>query len=271
MRKYAKYYINICSTVAGRKVLISPKTSSHDEDESDDIASRSYAERGDHNVLAVDYGDIAAMSWAFAFRSFEGILYQLIRTLNQLVDGGLIPTTLHIVGHSYGAQIAGNIGRNVNFVVPKIVALDAAYPRFSETEVHSLRKTDAEFVLVIHTEAGIFGITYPAGHVDFFPNRGESPQPGCELTEGGATARITEIVCSHQRSCSFYGESLRNTDAFYGRACDSYEEFEAGLCSSNATVVMGYETPTTARGTFTLQTNSASPYGRGISGATYEA
>ncbi|XP_068991308.1 pancreatic triacylglycerol lipase-like isoform X3 [Neodiprion pinetum] len=271
MRKYAKYYINICSTVAGRKVLISPKTSSHDEDESDDIASRC-------NIRGKGRPQCAGSGLRRHCRNVLGFCFPKLRRHPLPANQDPEPTGGRRTDPDDSAHRRSLLRSSDSWKHRKERefrsaenSLDAAYPRFSETEVHSLRKTDAEFVLVIHTEAGIFGITYPAGHVDFFPNRGESPQPGCELTEGGATARITEIVCSHQRSCSFYGESLRNTDAFYGRACDSYEEFEAGLCSSNATVVMGYETPTTARGTFTLQTNSASPYGRGISGATYEA
>jgi hypothetical protein len=42
----------------------------------------------------------------------------------------------------------------------------------------TLKKTDAEFVDLIHTaKAEIFPNT--TGHVEFYPNRGETPQPGC--------------------------------------------------------------------------------------------
>jgi len=43
-----------------------------------------------------------------------------------------------------------------------------------------LDKDDAIFVDVVHTASGVQGISQPIGHVDFYPNNGKSPQPGCE-------------------------------------------------------------------------------------------
>lgn len=44
--------------------------------------------------------------------------------------------------------------------------------------------TDAEFVDVIHSCAGILGFKNPIGHIDFYPNGGGAPQPGCaEITQ----------------------------------------------------------------------------------------
>jgi len=44
-----------------------------------------------------------------------------------------------------------------------------------------LKKENAEFVDVIHTAAGTLGFESSVGHVDFFPNSGKDPQPGCAL------------------------------------------------------------------------------------------
>ena len=41
-----------------------------------------------------------------------------------------------------------------------------------------LDKSDAQYVDVIHTDAGVFGTTLASGHTDFWPNGGSS-QPGC--------------------------------------------------------------------------------------------
>lgn len=38
--------------------------------------------------------------------------------------------------------------------------------------------TDAEYVEVIHTETGTFGIAAPIGHANFYANGGAN-QPGC--------------------------------------------------------------------------------------------
>ena len=43
-----------------------------------------------------------------------------------------------------------------------------------------LDPTDADYVDVIHTDAGGFGVSYNVGHIDFYPNGG-STQPGCQF------------------------------------------------------------------------------------------
>lgn len=48
---------------------------------------------------------------------------------------------------------------------------------------HDLAKldpSDADFVDVIHTCSGVLGFEAPIGTVDFYPNNGTPPQPGCE-------------------------------------------------------------------------------------------
>jgi phosphatidic acid-selective phospholipase A1 len=40
---------------------------------------------------------------------------------------------------------------------------------------------DAEFVEVVHTSGGYLGYRDPIGQVDFFPNGGTWPQPGCYM------------------------------------------------------------------------------------------
>lgn len=63
-------------------------------------------------------------------------------------------------------------------------ALDPAGPLFSFfPQSIKLDKTDAEFIDVIHTDAGGFGYSETVGHVDFFPNGGSGVQPGCHADE----------------------------------------------------------------------------------------
>lgn len=62
--------------------------------------------------------------------------------------------------------------------------MDPAGPLFTKwPKSLKLDKEDADFVDVIHTDAGIFGYPRSVGHVDFWPNRGISPQPGCTFQE----------------------------------------------------------------------------------------
>lgn len=61
--------------------------------------------------------------------------------------------------------------------------MDPAGPLFEtvyeRNKTESLDHTDALFVDVIHTAGTTFGVMKPIGHVDFYPNHGTVPQPGC--------------------------------------------------------------------------------------------
>ncbi|OWR48603.1 hypothetical protein KGM_207911B, partial [Danaus plexippus plexippus] len=96
---------------------------------------------------------------------------------------GLKLSRTHLIGHSLGAQSAGVAGGSIRSgKVSRITGLDAALPLFNKLPPKQrLDPSDAEFVDAIHTDAGIFGFRDPVGHVDFYPNGGISPQPGCEL------------------------------------------------------------------------------------------
>lgn len=103
-----------------------------------------------------------------------------------MVSAGLPISRLHLVGHSIGAHLAGHIGRNIqtmtdhDLIIPRITALDPAgmlyYPEFLTKHI---RASDAIFVDVIHTDVWNMGTVKPTGTVDFYPNSGWPPQPGC--------------------------------------------------------------------------------------------
>lgn len=65
------------------------------------------------------------------------------------------------------------------YLIFRITALDPAFPGFHRKDIKSLNRDDADFVDVIHTDGGYFGEPGPTGTVDFFPNSGHAPQPGC--------------------------------------------------------------------------------------------
>lgn len=115
----------------------------------------------------------------------------------------------HLVGHSLGAHLAGYVGRHIQYFSNKllkisryyvnlcfselkkisfsyffrITGLDPAFPGFYALLIgpQPINKMDASFVDIIHTDAGIAGTPFNTGSVDFWPNDGRRPQPGCSL------------------------------------------------------------------------------------------
>jgi hypothetical protein len=82
--------------------------------------------------------------------------------------------------YSVGAHIAGLTS---NFIksgkIGRITGLDPTIIFYmSNNRSRDLDPTDAHFVDIIHTAAGILGQWGPSGHADFYVNGGTS-QPGC--------------------------------------------------------------------------------------------
>ncbi|KAI5640412.1 lipase domain-containing protein [Phthorimaea operculella] len=160
-----------------------------------------------------------------------------------LVSRGLDLGKTHFVGHSLGAQAAGVAGSQLKSGrVSRITGLDPALPLFHGLPLEQrLDKSDAEFVDVIHTDGGIFGINHPLGHADFYPNGGISPQPGCELeVVFSKQMLLNKLFCSHWRSYMFYAESVLHPEAFRATSCASWQHYAHGGCSHAQTTHMGF-------------------------------
>nr|UXP71915.1 esterase [Manduca sexta] len=219
-----------------------------------------FHKKGQYNVLALDSS--AYIRW-FYLRATTYVRYigeKLGEILAAMVQRGLNPNKIHLIGHSLGAHISGFTGKEFTRLtghqVGRISGLDPAGPCFFNAgQDLKLNATDATFVDVIHTTHGSLGITEPAGHSDFYPNGG-TQQPDCVLQ-----------TCSHGRAWYLYKESILNPTAFVAVPCDGWSEFRAHNCKQEQ-VLMGYSTPQ-VQGLFFLQTDSASPYGLGEAGATY--
>lgn len=127
--------------------------------------------------------------------------------------------------------------------------LDPAYPGFQDTEKthQNLDPTDAEFVDVVHTCAGILGHSKNLGHADFYPNGGKATQPGCDFASDFVGA------CSHGRSYRYFAESIRSRNGFMAFECKSWDDFTSKKCDGDP-VPMGEPTPNTANGTYFLET-----------------
>lgn len=47
----------------------------------------------------------------------------MANALNGIVDRGVDPEKIHIIGHSLGAQLAAKIGRKTKFKIPRITGI----------------------------------------------------------------------------------------------------------------------------------------------------
>lgn len=169
-----------------------------------------------------------------------------------------------LIGHSLGAHVAGAAGERVSAgKLAIIIGLDPADPLYDESMVQNrLSPHDANYVQVIHTNGDLFGIEYPMGHADFYPNWGNE-QRGCE-TENIFSFLETDI-CSHSRANELYIESLSEHALFESAQCDSYQDILENNCRSSGrqSALMGTDDPDVlvkARGIYYLRTNAKSPY-----------
>lgn len=190
-------------------------------------------EQENANVFRVDWGEGSrTIQYAQAATDTQVVggsvgclikdMEPFFRSMNSMVS------KITCIGHSLGAQACGYVGQNVQkrygVKLPVIHGLDPAEPYFKDTpDEVCLGYSDADFVSVIHSDATQFlsggvqglGLSYPVGHVDFWPNNGTN-HPGCE---GGLFDQITDnggiweglrdfAVCYHQRAIRFFEESI---------------------------------------------------------------
>ncbi|KMQ97729.1 pancreatic lipase-related protein 2 [Lasius niger] len=104
-----------------------------------------------------------------------------------------------------------------------------------------LDETDAHFVDVIHTAAGILGQWGPTGHADFYVNGGSS-QPGC------ATSSILQTLsCDHTKVTPYYIESITTKKGFWAAPCANLFSYLIGWCNPKKEehILMGEDTPLT--------------------------
>lgn len=91
---------------------------------------------------------------------------------------------VHGIGFSLGAHVvsftSNYLKETIGLKLKRITGLDPALPFFATNDLNwKLDRNDADFVDVIHTNAGIYGKIEQCGDVDFYVNGGQN-QPGCE-------------------------------------------------------------------------------------------
>ena len=127
------------------------------------------------NLIGIDWRDLEGS----AQLRVEQAGRQTARLLEKLSqDCGLNFQDIHMIGFSYGAHVVANASKELQRLgkgrIPRITALDPGRHGFDQESAEKLRltKEDAELVDVIHTSR--IGFLQAIGHVDFFPNGGES-------------------------------------------------------------------------------------------------
>jgi pancreatic triacylglycerol lipase len=164
---------------------------------------------------------------------------------------------LIIAGHSLGAHIAGLTGKRVTRGrVQAIFGLDPAGPLFDINQPAArFAAGDAVYTEMMATNAGVLGFDQPLASANFYPNWGTS-QPGCGTDVSGA--------CAHGRVNDFYAESVRN-NRFVSRRCANYGQITSRNCPAGqgTNALMGGNISKGISGVFFLETNAASPFGRG--------
>ncbi|XP_069835801.1 pancreatic triacylglycerol lipase-like isoform X2 [Dendropsophus ebraccatus] len=207
------------------------------------------------NCLCVDWSGGSNAIYFQAMNNIQVVGAEIAVFINILMEKfNYLLSLIHIIGHSLGAHAAGETGKRQPGIA-KITGLDPARPGFEgESIVVSLDPSDADFVVVIHTDAGLigFGMTKSIAHVDFFPN-GKKRMPGCPESVTLDLATLSNIVgelsesvaCNHVSSYYMFIESINNPSGFMGYCASSYSSFQKGAgfpCSNGSCSLMGYYT-----------------------------
>ncbi|XP_065366768.1 inactive pancreatic lipase-related protein 1-like [Calliphora vicina] len=203
-----------------------------------------FLQSGDYNVLLIDWSKLAAAPWYLsAVGNLPTIGKYVARFIRFLMQQSYEVEKIHLIGFSLGAEIAGNIGRQLqkwNITLPRITGLDPPWPLFHEGSRHRcLSYKVAEFVDVIHTDDCILGNPKAMGHADFYPNGGHALQPGCVRRKKFPGGLLKIMSCSHQRAWKYFIESIQRLFAFKARRCKPSKSFSTCSFDDNGEAFMG--------------------------------
>ncbi|XP_067625497.1 phospholipase A1-like isoform X2 [Eurosta solidaginis] len=216
-----------------------------------------YLSRGNFNIFTVDWSDKSlSYNYASAKNAVPGVGKQVASFIDFLhKQGGASLETLHLVGHSLGAHVAGYAGKNVmTGKINQITGLDPAFPLFSYNNPSTrLNENDASYVESIHTCGGLLGFKHPIGQSAFYPNGGKG-QPGCGLDLAG--------TCAHSRSWMYFAEGIRK-NSFTSVKCDSWKSAVGKSCGKTYSAIhmCASSNIVSANGYYYVPVNKVAPYG----------
>lgn len=189
-------------------------------------------DRYDINVFVVGWGIAASYYYPTARYAVPDVGRIVGEFINKIMKELQVPASnIYMAGHSLGAHVCGKAGEIATEKIRVIVGMDPALPIFTMDELEErLDTTDAEFVHIIHTNAGLLGFSDSIGNADYYPNGGNT-QPGCWFDVIG--------TCAHSRSYEYFSESIKSGE-FKAVSCESYESFTQGLCNDNKVSLLGH-------------------------------
>lgn len=220
--------------------------------------AKAFACRDDTNFVLLDAANYIRTFYTWSALNTEAIGRFVAEALLKL-DRRYVTRNVHLVGHSLGAQIAGAAGRRYQQLsggmLPRITGLDPANPCFYDGEqLPGLRKGDAKYVDIIHSNPGVLGVAKETADGNFYVEGLRPIKSGC--------SGLDAIPCSHQRAVDYFTESVypNNTLNFKGRSCPTYLSLWASNTCRGRTAIMGYVANRTGR--YYVDCNEAAPYGK---------
>ncbi|XP_028155874.1 pancreatic triacylglycerol lipase-like [Ostrinia furnacalis] len=202
----------------------------------------------DCNVIVVDWRSLANSNYVTAVVGVPGVGQFLGNFLIWLFNNaGGNWNNLHLVGFSLGAHIVGSAGRQAGGRPRRVTGLDPAGPLWGGNS-NALSPSAGVFVEAIHTDGGLLGIFDRVADVDYYPNGGRNPQPGCFIS-----------TCSHSRAYQFFAATIRYNH-LAGRQCSNLNQASNNQCAG-AVLNMGNSILTkSGSGIFRVNTVSNYPF-----------
>lgn len=114
-------------------------------------------------------------------------------------DTGVPYEYIHLIGHSFGAQVASVAAMTVHQIanekVHRVTGLDVLHFMFSSAKLWN-RFDDqiAEVVDAVHTNSLLSSSVLPVAMVDFYVNEGMAVQPGCSVVPSGRIENFLEYA-----------------------------------------------------------------------------
>lgn len=216
--------------------------------------------RRDFNIILVDFAkDIQHLYHAVRHHvNIHG--YFVAKIIKSLVASGIKASSISLIGHSVGANVAALSAdyyneyiQDVNGLkIGQLIAIDPAI-MCNSSDFH-VRPNITQRVIVLHGEGNVFGVREPCGNIDIYPNGiGYFPrrknQPGCDTA-----------LCSHLYPFIIFMESMIEGVKIPAVQCDSWLNFRQQQCNYNDIVTIGVSYPETANGVYFCITQKSPPY-----------